>query len=126
MSANPNMKRTSRSWSSLTPTHRYRLLKKGITEREYDGSVDDKWIDQAACRGMDTDLFFPVTADSMPRTARQLSTLRRNTRAAAAVCERCPVSQECLDYGLRTRSTGVFGGHYLHVNTSKPLPLTPC
>jgi hypothetical protein len=29
---------------------------------------------------------------------------------AFAVCRRCPVSDSCLDYGVRTRQTGIYGG----------------
>lgn len=45
------------------------------------------WAADAACTGMDTDLFFP---DSSGATA----------AAAKAVCERCPVRADCLAFAL--------------------------
>lgn len=39
------------------------------------------WQDRAACRGMDTDLFF-----------------RNPPHAARAVCHRCPVTAACLEF----------------------------
>lgn len=44
------------------------------------------WRPQAACRGMDPDLFFPQRGES--------------TAEAKAVCAECPVSDQCLDYAL--------------------------
>lgn len=60
------------------------------------------WRAEAACRGMDTELFFPVT-DQGPCVLQ--------IRQAKAVCYGCPVTQECLSWALRTRQEfGVFGG----------------
>lgn len=56
------------------------------------------WKADAACRDLDTDIFFP---DS-------------DTSAAPAleVCASCPVREACLDFALRTRQDdGVWGGH---------------
>jgi WhiB family redox-sensing transcriptional regulator len=55
------------------------------------------WKADAACRNLDTDLFFPDNeAASGP---------------ALAVCAICPVRQECLDFAIRTRQhDGVWGG----------------
>ena len=55
------------------------------------------WRHQAACRGLDPDLFFP--GDEEPG------------EAAKAVCERCPVRRPCLEWALATREKeGVWGG----------------
>lgn len=55
------------------------------------------WRDAAACRGMDTDVFFPLRGEDV--------------RAAKAVCADCPVSAECLDEALAEREViGVWGG----------------
>lgn len=56
------------------------------------------WKADAACRTLDTALFFP---DSEAETA-----------PALAVCAGCPVREACLDFALRTRQNdGVWGGH---------------
>lgn len=67
---------------------------------------DDKtWRTRAACRGTDVSLWFPAPA---ARTASVLE-LRR-VRDAKAICEGCPVQQECLDYALgHTIWHGVWG-----------------
>ena len=53
------------------------------------------WRTDAACRGMDTDLFFPPRGGDGWRAKR--------------VCARCPVRAECLDEHLG-ETVGVFGG----------------
>lgn len=55
------------------------------------------WMVFGACRGQDPNLFFPDSA----RTARE----------AVAICNTCPVVEECLDYSLEARERfGVWGG----------------
>jgi WhiB family transcriptional regulator, redox-sensing transcriptional regulator len=55
------------------------------------------WFENAACRGEDINLFFPGTGE-IPFTA-------------FAICSRCPVRRECLDYALTNHiQHGVFGG----------------
>jgi WhiB family redox-sensing transcriptional regulator len=49
--------------------------------------VDVNWRDDAACRGMDTDAFFPVDP-------------RDGGAYAKSICARCPVAIECLDDAL--------------------------
>lgn len=56
------------------------------------------WKADAACRTLDTGLFFPDA--------------EAETGAALAVCAECPVREACLDFALRTRQNdGVWGGH---------------
>lgn len=60
------------------------------------------WRHRAACRDEDPELFFPVS-DIGPG-ARQVA-------EAKAVCARCPVRAQCLDYAMTNRLTdGIFGG----------------
>lgn len=59
------------------------------------------WHSQAACRGLDTNLFFPGKGDPL--------------KPAKAVCARCPVATECLEEGLRPFQygyipKGIWGG----------------
>ncbi len=60
------------------------------------------WLDQAACRDEDPELFFPVS--EMGPGARQVA-------QAKAVCAQCPVQQQCLSYALENGlQYGIFGG----------------
>ena len=57
------------------------------------------WRDDAACLGMDPDLFFPPKGGA--------------TKGADAkqICGGCPVQAECLEYALKTRPVyGIWGG----------------
>ena len=61
----------------------------------------DRWLDAAACRGMDPDLFHPERGG------------RETALAAKAVCATCPVTAECLADALRWSGNydiGVRGG----------------
>jgi WhiB family transcriptional regulator, redox-sensing transcriptional regulator len=57
------------------------------------------WMDDAACRGQSTDLFFSGRGES--------------TAATKAVCQTCPVSADCLMYALDGDvhdDIGIWGG----------------
>jgi WhiB family redox-sensing transcriptional regulator len=64
------------------------------------------WMRDALCAEVDPELFFPEKGGS--------------TREAKAVCGRCPVAAECLDYALsyeagehdtkRSYPSGIYGG----------------
>ncbi|MDP8938230.1 MAG: WhiB family transcriptional regulator [Actinomycetota bacterium] len=55
------------------------------------------WRREAACRDMDTDIFFPLTDEE--------------AGPAKAVCATCPVRSECLQFALASRQhDGVWGG----------------
>lgn len=59
------------------------------------------WQENAACKGMDTNIFFP--------TRRYPS--HRDTQPAKVICHACPVQAECLTEALRNREEyGIFGG----------------
>jgi len=53
------------------------------------------WKQHAACRGMDTNIFFPERGG--------------NTKRAKAICAKCPVRQECEDYA-DPEKFGIWGG----------------
>ena len=53
------------------------------------------WQAQAACRGMDTALFFPTRGELVPPAVR-------------AACGSCPVRAECLDAGMS--ENGIWAG----------------
>jgi WhiB family redox-sensing transcriptional regulator len=55
------------------------------------------WRQDAACRDLDTAVFFPDTEEEVA--------------AALAVCAACPVREACLEFALVTRQDdGVWGG----------------
>jgi WhiB family redox-sensing transcriptional regulator len=59
------------------------------------------WIHSAACRDEDPELLFPVgtTGPALMQVA-----------AAKAVCDRCPVTTECLTWALKHATDGIWGG----------------
>ena len=58
---------------------------------------DRSWRDRAACRGMDTNLFFPERGEP--------------TEAAKAVCEGCSVSHACFMFAIQSGEIfGIWGG----------------
>lgn len=55
------------------------------------------WREDAACRTLDTAIFFPDTEEE--------------SGPAVAVCASCPVREECLEFALLTRQDdGIWGG----------------
>lgn len=57
------------------------------------------WVEQAACRGLNPDLWFPGQGDNV------------TYRTAVTVCAGCPVQTECLDYAVSNRiRCGIWGG----------------
>jgi WhiB family redox-sensing transcriptional regulator len=70
--------------------------------------VDLDWIARAACGGHDPELWFPIGTDGV-------DTRRRLTHTAAvdalAICRKCPVREQCLDWALSQGCDfGIFGG----------------
>ncbi|MYS46759.1 WhiB family transcriptional regulator, partial [Streptomyces sp. SID5998] len=62
----------------------------------------DNWRDHAACRQEDPDLFFPIGTTGPALL---------QTQQAKAVCGRCPVREQCLEWALATdQAIGVWGG----------------
>jgi len=75
---------------------RLRLRRAGGTEHL-------PWRESAACRSLDTDLFFPIG-----KTGPAVAEIQR----AKAVCASCPVRQPCLAFALDThQGYGIWGGY---------------
>lgn len=55
------------------------------------------WMDDANCRGLDTEEFFPPP-------------FGRVTLATRRVCGACTVRSECLQYAIRNHEKGYWGG----------------
>ena len=60
-------------------------------------SAPGKWIELAECNGVDTDIFYPGPGD------------KRTPALAKKICARCPVINECAEYG-REDPFGIWGG----------------
>lgn len=61
------------------------------------------WMTDAACRGLDPDMFVPVEQKGPGGDTRYPE--------ARAVCARCPVRDGCLDYAIANRELfGIWGG----------------
>lgn len=55
------------------------------------------WRQRAACRGVDPDIFYPVSDEE--------------AEDAKAICRLCPVQEMCLEWALASREKeGVWGG----------------
>ena len=69
-----------------------------------DSSDQLDWQDRAACREYDNVLFFGEEGES------ELEKQAREARAKA-VCQRCPVSEPCLEFAMDTNQKyGIWGG----------------
>lgn len=69
---------------------------------ESDTRDTERWRRGAACRNMDTELFFPRGETGAPL---------EQTVMAKAVCDGCPVRVPCLDFAMETHQEyGIFGG----------------
>ncbi|HSX33305.1 MAG TPA: WhiB family transcriptional regulator [Candidatus Saccharimonadales bacterium] len=59
------------------------------------------WLTEGICKDEDPDLFFPIGNDGPALL---------QTAQAKAVCRRCPVKDECLQWALETgQDDGVWG-----------------
>lgn len=76
---------------------------RGRSHLDDDGAREtEQWRRAAACRDMDTELFFPRGETGAPL---------EQTVAAKAVCAACPVHVACLEFAMVTRQEyGIFGG----------------
>ncbi len=65
-----------------------------------DRTTNQSWRQQARCRGMPTEVFYPDTEENDDAAA-----------PAKAICAECPVREACLEYALAAREKyGVWGG----------------
>ena len=60
-------------------------------------TITTSWRDRAACRGIDPEIFYPVSDV--------------DAAEAKSICAVCPVREACLEYALANRERdGVWGG----------------
>ena len=65
--------------------------------REPEPVINVDWMQRAACKGLDPDLFFPERGENS------------KVDAAKAVCAQCSVTAECLDYAVTVKHDGITG-----------------
>lgn len=62
-----------------------------LTQEELD------WRAKAACKGMDTNIFFPERGEN------------KKVEYAKEICAGCTVRQQCLEYSLQFSDNGIVG-----------------
>ena len=70
-----------------------------LTRREFLNLLATRGL----CRDMDPDLWFPEFDERTTEYADQ-------AKQAVAICNVCPVKDECLAYGLKHEDYGIWGG----------------
>lgn len=56
-----------------------------------------EWVEKARCKEVGTETFYPEKSDHI------------GSRKARAICSRCEVKAECLEYGINEEH-GIWGG----------------
>lgn len=56
-----------------------------------------EWVEKARCKEVGTETFYPEKSDHI------------SSRKARAICSRCEVKAECLEYGINEEH-GIWGG----------------
>lgn len=64
----------------------------------------DEWRKRSRCAGLDTEAFY-VTDEAHPTRH-----LTPDELSAIAVCNKCPVSGNCLNQALEKKEKGIWGG----------------
>lgn len=65
--------------------------------KDVNSQMNLSWRQRAACRGVDPDIFYPVSDEE--------------AGPAKTICAQCPVRESCLEYALANRERdGVWGG----------------
>ena len=59
--------------------------------------IDYRWQDEASCRGLHPDLFYPERGHPIKPEIK-------------ALCADCPVQKSCLEHGLHHEKHGFWGG----------------
>ncbi len=60
------------------------------------------WWELAACQTAEPDLFFPISTEGLAEI---------DVARARAVCQRCRIRAQCLEYAIATRQMhGIWGG----------------
>ena len=63
--------------------------------------LDRSWVSEAACKGVDVNVFHPVRGVGM----------HEDQSLATRYCAECPVKQSCLEYAVKGLiKVGIWGG----------------
>ena len=111
--AQPERKRSRRIIVRSAATRRTEGASVGTNDNKVVGGLDPgyataprlvtgaSWRSAAACRSADPELFFPLSESG--KALEQIA-------EAKAICTGCPVRRQCLEFALRTRPHGIWGG----------------
>jgi hypothetical protein len=66
----------------------------------YEGNTS--WINHAPCRGNPVEWWHPTQGQSAVRNP--------EIRIAKKICSSCDYTAECLEFGIGTKSSGIYGG----------------
>lgn len=70
---------------------------------------DEPWMEEAKCRGMNTEIFFGKEYHGRQRHRPTLTSIE--IRRAKAICAVCPVLEECFFFAMQNdEEYGVWGG----------------
>lgn len=75
---------------------------------------DLSWIEHAPCRGNPVDWWHPTQGQSPARVYQ--------TKLAKQICLSCSFTEQCLDYGKETKSSGIYGGTTLRIGRVQTRP----
>lgn len=73
----------------------------------------EEWMAQANCKNSPTRWWFPNHGDSGEDV--------RNRKQAVRMCLMCKVRKDCLQYGIKTSSSGIWGGVTLDRGSNRKL-----
>ena len=78
-------------------------------EQPFSWIPDAPWMDDAKCKGMNTEIFFGKEYHGIQRHRPTLTSIE--IRRAKAVCAVCPVLEECFTFAMENdEEYGVWGG----------------
>lgn len=72
--------------------------------------MKDEWLKQAACLGVDGDMFFPTSTGNGAR---------KQAREAQRICATCPVVLQCRERQAKFRGVGVWAGRLYAVEQGR-------
>lgn len=80
----------------------------------FEDDLPTGWSEEAACAGMDPELFFPTNDEYIKPDAPWRS-----------VCPDCPVHELCEEFARKSKSVGVFNGKLFKQSGNSRIVLTP-
>lgn len=83
-----------------------KILDPSIPKRRLGIQRPSKWMNRANCRNAQDEDWVPYggRGEDLTKATRDL---------AKEFCTDCPVRSECFEYGVATKSDGIWGGHFI-------------